>query len=200
MKTGFFLIAMILCFLNSSAQVEFGEYTDQRDSRVYKTVKIGSQTWMAENLAFKTDSGSWLYDNPEDSTQSYGRLYDWNAAKHACPSGWHLPDKDEWMVLANFCGGEEVAADKLKSVGEWHTMEGISYGENTSGFSALPAGARTEDGDFVSLGKYAFFWTSTPYGNVYNNSYYVSLSYSGSWVGLHNNSPVYGYSVRCVKD
>jgi len=81
-----------------------GSFTDERDSKTYKTVKIDNQTWMAENLNYDAE-GSQCYENDPANCTVYGKLYDWETAMKACPKGWHLPSKDEWLVLVNFTGG-----------------------------------------------------------------------------------------------
>jgi len=97
--------------------MEKGTFTDERDGKVYKTVKIGNQVWMAENLNCKIGN-SWCYD--DKNFQKYGRFYDWNTAMTYCrPKGWHLPTDAEWENLVNFVGGSEVAGKVLKSSIGW---------------------------------------------------------------------------------
>ena len=112
------------------------QLTDKRDGKTYKTVKIGTQEWMAENLAYKPSSGNyWAYDDDNSNVAKYGYLYDWETAKKVCPSGWHLPSDEEWTTLTDYLGGEDVAGTKMKSTSGWKED---GNGTNESGFSALP--------------------------------------------------------------
>jgi uncharacterized protein (TIGR02145 family) len=102
----------------SMAQVA-GTFKDSRDGKTYKTVKIGTQTWMANNLAFKASSGCCAYDNNKSNAAIYGYLYSWETAKNVCPTGWHLPSMAEWTTLIDYEGGE-TAGNKLKEAGSKH--------------------------------------------------------------------------------
>ena len=102
--------------------------TDSRDKKKYKTVKIGEQTWMAQNLDYHGADGflGLCYgDEPKkkirkpENCKKYGRLYNWKEAMEACPSGWHLPSDEEWQTLVDFAGGDEVAGKKLKAKSGW---------------------------------------------------------------------------------
>jgi uncharacterized protein (TIGR02145 family) len=177
---------------------ESGEFTDTRDGQKYRTVKIGNQIWMAENLNFKID-GSWCYDDDEANGKIYGRLYNWEAAKMACPAGWHLPSDDEWEVLVNAVGGRGVDGKHLKSKTGWYPSNWDKIEcLDTYGFSALPGGARGLDGSFFNAGGFGYWWTATGYdaGNAYNRllcaSYYI--------VGGGYYRVSIGFSVRCVRD
>ena len=99
-----------------STRLTQGTFTDFRDGQTYRTVKIGEQVWMAENLNFKTDS-SWCYNDEESNCQKYGRLYSWNAARSACPVDWHLPSKAEFETLLKAVGGMESRIRKMKKNG-----------------------------------------------------------------------------------
>jgi uncharacterized protein (TIGR02145 family) len=165
--------------------------TDARDGQKYKIVKIGSQTWMAQNLNYATGSSE-CYDNKEENCSKYGRLYDWETAQKACPSGWHLPTRKEFDTLW------ALPAKELRS----RDFEGT----NGTGFSALPSGARMYEikvfnnpstwikGDFRGLGIEAHFWSSDDYKNygydIDNKS--TGYSASGHWL--------LELSVRCLKD
>ncbi|HIA36920.1 MAG TPA: hypothetical protein EYN89_09405, partial [Flavobacteriales bacterium] len=137
--------------------IAFGQITDKRDGKTYKTVIIGTQEWMAENLAFKPSSGNyWAYDDNNSNVAKYGYLYDWETAQNVCPSGWHLPTDEEWTTLTDYLGGEEVAGTKMKSTSGWKD-NGI--GTNESGFSGLPGGYRYDDGYYSSIGWSGLWWS-----------------------------------------
>lgn len=110
----------------------YGKFTDPRDDKIYKTVKIGNQVWMAENLAYKTQKGSWAYNNDESNVKMYGYLYDWEVVQNVCPSGWHLPSKAEWETLISNLGSEPGNKMKSKRVEEHGCV-----GTNQSGFDAV---------------------------------------------------------------
>lgn len=167
------------------------QFVDTRDGQVYKTVKIGKQTWMAENLNFG--------DYPSVD-KKYGKLYTWEEAMKVAPKGWHLPTDDEWTELENFLGGREVAGGKMKSVEGWNKPnEGAT---NESGFTALPGGNRSSAGSFSSQGSYAYLWSATesPTGGVaYAWSLYLNY-YSAQSYRYAYYEALGGFSVRCVKD
>jgi len=129
------------------------------NSYVYSggTVKIGNQTWMARNLDRAT-TNSVCYNNSADSCAKYGRLYNWNDAKTACPSGWHLPTNAEWDALMTAVGGSSTAGRKLKSTSGWYNN---GNGTDDYGFSALPGGHGNSDGNFDYAGYYGYWWSAT---------------------------------------
>ena len=167
---------------------------DKRDGKKYKTVKIGNQTWMAEYLKVKIEH-SWCYKGKESNCQKYGRLYNWDTAKAACPAGWHLPSKEEFKALFVAVGSEDVAGKKLKSTSGWKEN---GNGEYAFGFSALPAGYRNGNGDFNNEGNRAYFWSSTEYNSDRANDVYLQYGYDNADLGDDNKS--IGFSVRCLKD
>ena len=192
------------CNVDGENNCNYGTLTDTRDGKTYKTVTIGDQTWMAENLNYadsvKTPSlkgKSWCYDGAAANCEKYGRLYTWAAAKTVCPEGWHLPSYDEWNTLFTAVGGKSTAGAKLKSQTGWAAYDGITN-EDSFGFSALPAGNRYDNGSYYYEGYDAHFWSSTEYGSY--DAYYMSLGYDYGDAYLDNNDKSNGHSVRCVKD
>ena len=120
------------------ASVVKGTFADSRDGQTYKTVTIGSQTWMGENLNFEMEN-SYCHENKTDHCDLYGRYYTWDAAMNACPAGWHLPTWDEFDILISAVGGVEIAGKKLKSASGWFND---GNGTDAYGFSILPAGEK----------------------------------------------------------
>ena len=171
-------------------------FMDSRDGQTYKTVTIGTQTWMAENLNYET-ANSYCYDDSASNCTKYGRLYEWEVATTACPEGWHLPTKAEFETLFTAVGGESIAGQKLKSTTGWTAYSGITN-EDAFAFSALPAGNRGDDGDCYTEGYYAFFWSSTELSSY--NAYNMYLYYSINDAYLNYNYKDSGFSVRCLKD
>ncbi len=195
--------------------------TDLRDGQTYKTVKIGDQVWMAENLNYETDN-SFCYNDSAEYCEKYGRLYTWAAAmdsagtwstngkgcgygktcsptypvRGVCPEGWRLLTRTEWETLFNAVGGQSVAGTKLKSTSGWN---GNGNGTDAFSFSALPAGYRYYNGDFSYEGSDAYFWSFSEYSSF--TAFYVSLGYDYDYASLLSYEiKYYGFSVRCVKD
>ena len=171
--------------------IVYGTLTDPRDGKTYKTVVIGTQTWMAENLNYEI-SNSWCYENKEENCEKYGRLYTWAAAMSAVPNGWHLPTNEEWGILATNVGGVANAGTKLKSKNGWNSGNGT----DDYGFAAFPAGSQVS-GSFRSLGSYARFWTANEFSS--SNAYYRYFNTGASMYSDYTNKSL-GYSVRLVKD
>jgi len=129
--------------------------TDPRDNKTYKTVKIGEQVWMAENLSYEAE-GSKCYDDKPDNCKKYGRLYNWKTANEVCPNGWHLPSQEEWGTLTDFFGGWRVAGKKIKAKSGWNKN---GNGTDDFGFAALPGGHH--DGTFTNVGNFGYWWTAS---------------------------------------
>ena len=148
---------------SEKTEISYGNFTDERDNQVYKTIKIGNQVWMAKNLNYKAEN-SYCYDDKDSYCDRYGRLYTWNSAMNACPEGWHLPTKAEWETLFDFVGGDDVAGEKIKSADgstNWYKKSSDAYG-----FSFLPNGGRYDMGDdggiaYYSAGYEGKMWSST---------------------------------------
>ena len=204
------------------AEVTAGTMIDSRDGQTYKTVTIGTQTWMAQNLNYET-ANSYCYADNASYCSKYGRLYTWAAAMDSvgtwsanskgcgkgkacsptypvqgvCPSGWHLPTKAEFETLFTAVGGQSTAGKMLKSTTGWKAYRGI-INEDAFAFSALPAGYRNNDGDYSVEGDDAYFWSSTECNS--NNAYLMDLNYYFGDAYLDFNYKDYGFSVRCLKD
>ena len=190
----------------------YGSLEDSRDGKTYKTVVIGTQTWMAENLNYEMQD-SYCYNDSAKYCDKYGRLYKWNVAILACPSGWHLPTKAEFETLLatvgnyveNTFGGLSYGAGKmLKSIAGWNDYENVSGdGFDAYGFNAQPAGIRVTDWSDESFYDYegsgAFFWSSTENGG--NAGYDMGMGSSSDNVSIFNAySNRNGLSVRCLQD
>jgi uncharacterized protein (TIGR02145 family) len=202
-------------------------FIDFRDGKTYKTVKIGDQWWMAENLAYDTGSGCWAYGNYKSNLEIYGYLYNWSAAKKACPSGWHLPSDTEWTKLEvylqnngyNYDGVETTGSDRtthnrtaksLASISGWtpSSVEGAvgntDYSEyrNKSGFSALPGGYYNKtSGEFIddpNIGNHGHWWTATE--STAPRAWVRHLSFTRVDCDKYNFGKEHAFSVRCVRD
>ena len=213
---------------SSSARIDFGsEYdelantlTDLRNNQIYKTVIIGMQTWMAENLNYETVN-SYCYNDDSANCAKYGHLYLWSAAmdsvgiwsmngmgcgydkicsptypvRGVCPEGWHLPSKEEWGTLFSAVGGSSSAGKMLKSISGWNEN---GNGTDAYSFAALPAGDRSNFGGFIYEGYSALFWSSTE--DYRFDAYVMLMSYNVDGADQGKNVKNHGFSVRCIKD
>ena len=201
-------------------------FTDVRDGKTYKTIKIGNQWWFAENLSYMpavspVSTGStinphyYVYNyNGTDVNEAkatfnyttYGVLYNWEAAKAACPPGWHLPSDEEWKQLEIFLGLSQSQAD---SEGYRGTDQGIQMkatsgwelngnGTNTSGFAALPSGYRYINNTFNDINNYGKWWSSSEYNTI--NARSRLLFYDSSSIHRGYDGKMDGFSVRYIKD
>ncbi|MFA5417032.1 MAG: FISUMP domain-containing protein [Bacteroidales bacterium] len=182
---------------------DVGTFTDPRDEQSYDTVKIGSQTWMAENLNYDTPNSYWLY-NSSANGDVFGRLYGWDVALTACPTGWHLPSDDEWKTLEMALGMSQSEVDTLgfRGTDQGTQMKSVTHwlfdgnGTTSSGFNGLPGGKATNQWEFSSGS--GWWWSKswiTGTGTLYR-----TLDIHGK-VGRYGEMlPHRYYSVRCVKD
>ena len=193
------VVLALVIVATSFAAPQKGTMTDPRDGKTYKTVKIGSQTWMAENLNYKI-SGSYCFDNAPANCEKYGRLFTWEAAmEEACPNGWHLPTKAEFETLFDAVGRRSGTEGKmLKSISGWRDD---GNGTDAFGFSALPAGGGDGDG-YGDDGYYAYFWSSSEISStsLTTNAYFMFLSYNEGRASLYSSGKLDRHSVRCLKD
>lgn len=179
-----------------------GTFSDQRDSKTYEWVRIGTQIWLARNLDFSLPSGTWYYSSNSNLSGTYGRLYTHEAALLAIPEGWHLPSVQELNVLSDLLGGASIAGGKLKQQGTSNWTSPNTGADNTSGFSALPGGMYDPGDGFYEKGVAGYFWTSTySNSNVGSNIRYYYLENNSTTLNYTDSTdPALGLSVRCIKD
>lgn len=232
MKKTTLLICSALIMLKIQAQnsvISFASVGDttgilcvDKDGNNYKTIKIGTQVWMAENLKtttyndgtlipLVTDSATWSnlltpgycwYNNDVANNNTYGALYNWftvNTGKLA-PAGWHVPTDEEWTTLTIYLGGEKIAGGKLKDISKnyWNRLN-KKGSTNESGFTALPGGHRDNNATFSLFGNNGFWWSVTEYGST-GKVWYRSMDFNSSGIFRANNNKKNGHSVRCVMD
>ena len=178
--------------------IKYDSIIDNRDNQVYKTVQIGDQVWMAENLNYEIEGKSWCYNDSALNCAVFGRLYAWDVAMEACPAGWHLPSTEEFDVMISFIGERMSAGIELKALTSWDDYKGKSgNGSDSYGFSAVSAGYKDKD-KYYKKGADAFFWNATEYDG--ENSKYLYLGSHYDAAGGGSKEKTLGFSVRCVKD
>jgi uncharacterized protein (TIGR02145 family) len=193
------------------------------DSTTYKTVKIGNQWWMAENLKVThyrngdpillvADNAEWSnlttgaycnYDNNEEIAAIYGCLYNQYAtvdSRNLAPAGWHIPSDDEWKTLTDFLGGDAISGGKMKETGTLHWFSPNTGATDESGFTALPAGCREPNGIFDYLSVSTNFWSSSESTKYPTFTVGRSLNLMNTEVYYSAVPKQFGSSVRCVKD
>jgi len=185
---------------NWTANQAVSTFTDTRDGKTYKSVKIGNRTWMAENLNFEVNNHlpqqySYCYQDNDRNCSTHGRLYNWAAAMVACPSGWRLSTNQDWTDLVQAVGGASTGAKKLKSSTEWD-------GTDEFNFSALGGGHRTTSSGpspFANLHNQGNWWTSVEINNGEANYWYMNRSFDDVRGPFIQNKG-FAYSVRCVQN
>ena len=190
-------------YVTSSAVRSFvststGSFMDNRDSQTYGTLKIGSQVWMTENLAYNS-TGSYSYDDNASNDADYGRLYEWADVQAAIPSGWHLPTDDEWKTLETELG---MSATDLNISGE-ETTRGTDQGTKmkTGGSSGLnfPMSGYRVGGTYSSLDIKTYLWVNTDAGsgNIFRRKIEAA---SPSCFRFTNIAGTFAISLRLVKN
>jgi uncharacterized protein (TIGR02145 family) len=192
------------------------------DGNVYHTVNIHGQIWMVENLKsthYNDGSGAEItnvtdntwgslttpaycwYNNDVSYKTTYGALYNWYAASDSrlAPSGWHVPNKDEWNTLINNLSGDTtIVGGKLKEAGTTHWVSPNTGADNSSGFTALPGGSHYTNGSFYFNGKYGWYWSTTE--SSATEAWHPYLVYNSSTITRLPGSKSIGFSVRCIKN
>jgi uncharacterized protein (TIGR02145 family) len=223
-----FILVVFLCFGLISFSGCDSETVTDIDGNIYKTVTIGSQVWMQENLKTTgyrdgspieypgADNIHWLtntdgayawYDNDEALYKdTCGALYNWHAVSNPaglCPEGWSVPTNDDWQLLFDFLGGDDVAGGKLKTTGTIEDGTGLwespnAGATNESGFSVVPAGIRLPAGWFDYLGGSTCLWSSSEINTL--NAWGPALYTGNAGVFRGGGGKQLGFSVRCLKD
>ena len=210
------------CTLTRTVTSTYGPNITDFEGNTYKTVYIGTQQWMGENLKASkysdgttinnitdnflwqyNNTGAWAYyDNDAANNAKYGKLYNWLAVspgnKNVCPTGWHLPTDAEWTVLTDYLGGLSDAGGKMKEVGTTSWFSPNTESTNVTLFTGLPGGFRNFSGYFRSIGSGGNWWSSTENGDY--ESWYRYLSDSNGNASRATNYKQFGLSVRCLKD
>jgi uncharacterized protein (TIGR02145 family) len=191
------------------------------DGNTYKTVQIGTQVWMAENLkttkyndgtaiplvtddkaweALSTPAYCWYNKDKQANKNTYGALYNWFAVNTGklCPTGWHVSTYVEWKTLTNYLGGENVAGGKLKETGTTHWWRSNADVTNETGFTALPGGSRSSDGEFKSIGGNGVWWSTSEI--LAPIACLRCMGCDASSVLTYLTEKLGGFSVRCIKD
>lgn len=185
---------LIICRADINKFLE-GAFIDPRDGQRYKTIKIGKDEWMAQNLNYETPQGSYCYENDEAHCTNTGRLYTWEMGKQACPPGWSLPNNKEWRSLGERYGGyydfpsEKTVGDSKKA---YHELR------NPDVFAAQLGGYRAKDGGFEYLGRRGRYWSYDEFDDSDAWFYYVTKDKNryGQDIGDKLNSR----SCRCIKN
>jgi uncharacterized protein (TIGR02145 family) len=194
----------------------YGSLNDN-DGHTYKTIQLGTRTWMAENLkSTKFNDNTLIPFVPDDvvwselttpgycwynnDSISYGALYNWYSVNTGklCPAGWHVPTDEEWTSLTNFLGGDSIAGNKLRETGTLHWQSPNSGSTNESGFTGLAGGYRNTAGSFGNIRKIGYWWSASAFNTI--DAYYRFVSFNYDHVVRSNSSLTGGFSVRCVKN
>jgi uncharacterized protein (TIGR02145 family) len=208
-------------------KIKYGKVADF-DGNNYRTVTIGKQVWMAENLKVthylngdiigtttlatldisndSTPKFQWAYDGKETNVDTYGRLYTFYSItdnRNICPTGWHVPSDEEWYTLEFYLEQDSswFVGGKLKETGTTHWANPNNGATNKSGFTGLPGGRRLNNGVFQDIDSAGYWWTSTEYTGLYawSRALYYYDDHLGGEYDFHVNTR-FGLSVRCVKD
>jgi uncharacterized protein (TIGR02145 family) len=221
LTVGAILVIKSVLFTNNPESGEDMTTVKDIDGNVYKTVTIGTQVWMTENLKttklndgttikLNTDVKTWettstpaycWYNNDETTYKNTsGALYNWYSVntKKLCPSGWHVPTIEEWTTLITYLGGEDIAGGKLKETGTIHWTSPNAGASNETGFTALPNGYLHHLGTFKGHGSINYWWSSSEYDAIH--AWNCNVSYNHSKVNRNNYMFQNGLSVRCLRD
>jgi uncharacterized protein (TIGR02145 family) len=219
------LLGIGLTGVQVQAQTDMKAVTvTDRDGNIYKTVTVGTQIWMAEDLkttkysngdvigtttpatldisSESTPKYQWAYAGNDSNVAVYGRLYTWYTvtdSRKVCPIDWHVPTDSEWKTLINCLGGEIAAQGKLKEAGTRHWKSPNSDATNESGFRALPGGNRFNNEPFLGIGEFTHWWTASEYDNKFAWRRTLWKNAPMNNTGGYADKKI-GWLVRCIKD
>lgn len=199
-----------------------GEVTDI-DGNIYKTVTIGTQVWMAENLKTTkyrngdpisnvTGPVTWDnlttgalcdYNNSQNSTAKFGKLYNWYSVsdiRNIAPNGWKVPSSSDWETLTTYLGGENIAGGKLKEKGVTNWISPNLGATNSTGFTALPSGGRVDNGVYSEVGESTSWWASDVFSKPSEYAFSIYILSNTEEIGRTFVNRYYGFSVRCIKE
>jgi len=226
-KPGILIFQILAMGLSAMITISCSKTADENttvkdiDGNVYKTVTIGNQVWMAENLktinfndgtpitlvtgnsawgALTTPGYCWYANEEATSKATFGALYNYYTVKtgNLCPTGWHMPSDGEWTTLTTYLGGDSIAGRKLKETGITHWQTPNTGATNETGFNALPGGYRTDTGPYNSIGQSGYWWSSTGISLV--SSWNRTMSYAEKKVERNGSFTQNGFSVRCIRN
>jgi uncharacterized protein (TIGR02145 family) len=220
MKLKYILSSAIVIICVSVTSCNTAKLKDA-DGNVYKTVSIGKQIWMAENLRTtkyndgteiplvtdndewtktKSPAYSWYFNNKDGNKVPYGALYNWYtvSTRKLCPAGWHVPTYEDWTALTNYSIDFTSIGGKLKEAGTEHWKVPNTGATNETGFTALPGGYRSVEGVFNSKGIAGYWWSTSNFDS--NTIMFWNLRYKFNTVFKFNSEKYCGFSVRCLKD
>lgn len=189
---------------------EYGSFTDARDGRVYKTIDIWGQTWMAENLDYRDsvakpelEGNRWCYGNEAEQCDTYGSFYSCELSSQVCPAGWHLPSISDWFELYNFIvlmGGDPQNGLRAKD-GWLDYSDNVNNGTDVLGFTALPGGIMYGENSYGSATQEAWFWYAQDCSlNEYEALYLSSEETNFVTSSVSGGVVTDAYSIRCIKD
>ena len=225
-KTFIMGIGIFLLFMTGFKKNTFDDNRDNivtdYDGNIYRTIQIGAQIWMAENLKVTHyrdgtpipniyDNDKWaqltsgaycMFNNDSiEYKKTFGVLYNFYAvtsSRNLCPEGWHIPSESECMELINYLGGNDIAGIQIKDNNSKHWKHKNTIATNESGFSELPAGGRGRFGSQGGVGYYATWWSSTSYDSLF--AWHWGLYPDKNGIRSNPGHKASGFSVRCIKD
>lgn len=196
MKKIFFALIILVLSIKIGISQETGIIIDERDGKEYKTVKIGTQVWMAQNLGFESPQ-SWFYENKEEYSKKHGRLYTWESALHACPEGWLLPALEEWQLLFKNLGMTDNEIELAMNFASGNISKSLLIG-GESGLNIELSGHKGKKDNFSYMDSSTDIWVNKEIDQEKALRVWIAKEYDG--ITTTRTFKYLGCSVRCVKD